>query len=112
MKQIIRHKPSALRRNIKNQMKTLRRQCVGMLSSGERSATGEWLRDNFYLLEHTGRTVLTRLKYCAELPEERKLPRAYNLACDMVERICEVADPDAMTSGAGTVKSTISSAIG
>ena len=65
---IRRAKPRALKRQIEKDLYSLRKKYTKALRAHDDTALGEWLCDNFYLLEREGRGVLSQLKTAPALP--------------------------------------------
>ncbi len=65
---IRRTRPRVLKKQIEKDLHTLRRVYSKALRIHDDTAMGEWLCDNFYLLEREGRGVLSQLKSVPALP--------------------------------------------
>ena len=65
---IRRAKPRVLQRQIEKDLHSLRRAYTKALRAHDDTTMGEWLCDNFYLLEREGRDVLSQLKTAPALP--------------------------------------------
>ena len=57
-----------LQRQIEKDLHSLRRAYTKALRAHDDTTMGEWLCDNFYLLEREGRDVLSQLKTAPALP--------------------------------------------
>lgn len=82
---IRRIRPRGLKKQIEKDLAALRRAYTKALRAHDDTAMGEWLCDNFYLLEREGRGVLAQLKAAPSLPlDENGAVRIHALCLNIV----------------------------
>lgn len=76
MKQLL-CKSQVLQRELKKNLRRLRRSYKNALHKPNENNINEWLTDNFYLLEKEGLALLQELKFLKETSKGKKFPRLY-----------------------------------
>lgn len=90
---IRRMRPRDLKKQLERDLSALRRAYAKALRAHDDTAMGEWLCDNFYLLEREGRGVLGQLKAAPALPlEENGTVRIYALCLKTVQNTASLSE--------------------
>ena len=85
---MIMKRPKVLKRKLERELKIIRVAYSKALRADNPSSTGEWLCDNYYILEREGRSLIKGLKSAHKLPcgRESGLPHVYDVCVDLYEK--------------------------